>query len=41
MHSLRHENIENVFKHLNERTQATFNEHNFIIHNKKNSHDMK
>ena len=41
MYSIHHENVENLFKHLNERTQATLNEHDFIIHNKKDSHNIK
>ena len=41
MHSIRRRNVENIFKHLNERTQITFDEHNLIIHNKKDSNDMK
>ena len=41
MHSIRHETIKNIFEHSNKRTQITFNEHNFIIYNKKDSHKMK
>ena len=41
MHLIRRENVENVFEHLNECMQAAFNKHDFIIHNKKDSHDMK
>ena len=41
MHLIRRQNIENVFKHLNERMQITFNKHDFKIHNRKNSYDMK
>ena len=41
MHSIHRENVENIFKHLNERTQTALNEHNFTIHNKKNSHNIK
>ena len=41
MHLIRHQNIKNVFKYLNERTQITFNEYNFIIYNEKDSHNIK
>ena len=41
MHSIRRRNVKNVFEYLNERTQITFNEHDFIIYNKKDSHDIK
>ena len=41
MHLIHRKNVENVFKHSNERTQATFNEYYFTIHNKKDSHNMK
>ena len=40
-YSICRENVKNVFEHSNERTQTTFNKHNFTIHNKKNSHNMK
>ena len=41
MHLIRRRDVENAFKHSNERTQIMFNKYNFTIHNKKNSHDMK
>ena len=41
MHLIRRQDVENVFKHLNERTQTTLDEHNFTIYNEKDSHDMK
>ena len=34
-------NIKHVFKHLNENTQIIIDKHNFTIHHKENSHDMK
>ena len=41
MHSIRRRDVENIFEHLNERTQTTFNKHDLIIYNEKDSHDMK
>ena len=41
MHLIRRQDVKNVFEYLNERTQTTLDEHDFTIHNKKNSHDMK
>ena len=41
MHLIRRENVENIFEHLNERTQTTLNKHDFTIYNKRNSHNMK
>ena len=41
MHSIYRENAENIFEHLNERTQTALNEHNFTIHNEKDLHNMK
>ena len=41
MYSIRRENVENIFEHLNENTQTAFNKHDLTIHNKKSSHDMK
>ena len=41
MHSIRRENVENAFKYLNEHTQTALSEHDFTIHNKRNSHNMK
>ena len=41
MHSIHRKNVEDVFEHLNECTQTTLDEHDFIIYNEKDSHDMK
>ena len=41
MHLIRREDVKNIFKHLNMRTQTTFNEYNFTIYDKKNSHNIK
>ena len=41
MHLIRRENVKNVFKHLNERTQITLNEYDSAIYNKKDSHNIK
>ena len=41
MHSICREKIKNVFKHLNKRTQTTFNKDDFTIHNEKDLHNMK
>ena len=41
MHSIYRENVKNIFKHLNKRTQATLNKYNFIIYNEKDLQDMK
>ena len=41
MHSLRSQNVVNVFKHVNERTQTTINKYNFAIYHEENSYHMK
>ena len=41
MHSIRRQDVENVFEHLNERTQTTLDKYDFTIYNEKNSHNMK
>ena len=41
MYLICRENVENIFKYLNKRTQATFNKHNLTIHNEKDLHDIK
>ena len=41
MHSIRRKDVKNIFVHLNKRTRTTLSEHDFIIHNEKNSHDIK
>ena len=41
MHLIRRQNVKNVFEYLNERTQTAFDEHNFIIYNKKDLQNMK
>ena len=41
MHLIRRKDVENVFEHLNERTQTKFNKYNIIIYNEKDLHNMK
>ena len=41
MHLIRRQNVKNIFKHSNERTQTAFDEYNFTIYNKKDLYDMK
>ena len=40
-HSIRRQNVKNIFEHSNERTQTMLDKHNFTIHNKKDSQNMK
>ena len=41
MHSIYCENIDNLSKFSNERTQIAFNEYDFIIYNKKDLYNIK
>ena len=41
MYCIRREDVKNIFEHLNKRTQTTLSKHDFIIHKKKNSHNIK
>ena len=40
-HLLRRRDVENAFKHANERMLTTFNKYDFAIHHEKDSHDIK
>ena len=41
LHSLRCQNAENIFEHINESILTTFNKHNFITYYKKDLHNLK
>ena len=41
MFSIRHRNVKHIFEHSNKCTQITIDKHDFAIHHKENSHNIK